>query len=83
MESLGTTIYFAHPYAAWQRPVNERPDRILRRFIPKGKCIDAYTDDHILMFADEMNSIHSKRLPYHTPEELFEAQLNLNYDITQ
>lgn len=23
-EALGTEIYFAHPYAAWERPVNER-----------------------------------------------------------
>ena len=60
MESLGTTVYFAHPYSAWERPVNERSNRLLRRFIPKGKSIDAYTDHAILMFADEINALPRK-----------------------
>lgn len=33
-ELFGTEIYFAHPYSAWERAVNERSNRILRRFIP-------------------------------------------------
>ena len=83
MESLGTTVYFAHPYSAWERPVNERSNRLLRRFIPKGKSIDAYTDYAILMFADEINALPRKRLRYHTPEELFEAKLDQIYKATK
>ena len=83
MESLGTTVYFAHPYSAWERPVNERSNRLLRRFIPKGKSIDAYTDHAILMFADEINALPRKRLRYQTPEELFEAKLDQIYQATK
>jgi len=32
MEAYGTQVYFAHPYSSWERPVNERCNRILRRF---------------------------------------------------
>lgn len=78
-EALGTKVYFAHPYSAWERPVNERSNRILRRFMPKGVSIHNHTDEAILMFADEINALPRKRLHYHTPEELFDAQIDLIY----
>ena len=81
MESDGTEIYFAHPYSAWERPVNERSNRILRRFVLKGKSIDNYTADELLMFSDEINSLPRKRLAYSTPEELFEAELDKIYAV--
>lgn len=31
-ERYGCEIYFAEPYAAWERPVNERTNHLLRRF---------------------------------------------------
>nr|WP_302664759.1 IS30 family transposase [uncultured Agathobaculum sp.] len=78
-ENLGTKIYFAHPYSAWERPVNERTNRILRRFLPKGRSIRDYSDEQILQFADEINATPRKRLGYRTPEELFELQLDSIY----
>ena len=78
-ESLGTKVFFAHPYSAWERPINERSNRILRRYIPKGTSIQKYSDDEILMFADEINALPRKRLHYHTPEELFDAHLDCIY----
>ena len=68
-------MYFAHPYLAWERSINERTNRILRRFILKGTSIDSYADDEIRMFSDEINSLPRKRLSYHTPEEMFEKEL--------
>lgn len=81
MEAYGTQVYFAHPYSSWERPVNERSNRILRRFIPKGKSMRNYTDDQILMFSDEINAMPRKRLSYCTPEELFEEYLDQIYKI--
>lgn len=80
-EALGTKIYFAHPYSAWERPVNERTNRLLRRFIPKGKSINDYTDEQILMFSDTINSLPRKRLGYRSPENLFDAFLDAIYSI--
>ena len=79
VEATGTKVYFAHPYSAWERPINERTNRILRRFIPKGKSIDSYTEDEIRMFSDEINSLPRKRLSYHMLEEIFEKELDKIY----
>ena len=54
-ESLGTKIYFTHPYSSWERPQNERHNGLLRDFIPKGMSIELFTDEDILNMADELN----------------------------
>lgn len=79
MEAYGTDVYFSHPYSSWERPVNERSNRILRRFVHKGVSIATYSDEQILMFADEINAMPRKRLGYRSAEELFEAHLDQIY----
>ena len=79
VEDWGSTIYFAHPYSSWERPVNERHNGLLRQYIPKGVSIERYTSEDILYFADELNSRPRRRLGYRTPEELFEAFLDSLY----
>ena len=54
---------------------------MLRRLIPKGKSIDDYSADEIMIFADIMNALPRKLLGYHTPEELFDAELDRIYAV--
>ncbi len=35
-----TEVYYAHPYSSWERSINENSNRLIRRFIPKGKSIE-------------------------------------------
>lgn len=72
-------VYFTHPYSSWEKGSNECHNRMLRRFIPKGKSISDYTADEICFFADCINGLPRKILGYCTPEELFEAQLDRIY----
>ena len=44
-----------------------------------GKSIEDYSADDIMYFADKINNLPRKILNYHTPEELFEKQLDLIY----
>ena len=81
LESLGTKVYFAHPYSSWERPQNERHNGLLREFIPKGTSIERYTDDDILDMADTLNQRPRRILDYHSPTELFEAFLDEVYAI--
>ena len=78
-DRYGTKVYFAHPYTSCERPVNERHNRMLRRFVPKGKSIAGYTMEDIEEIEDWINGLPRRRLSYATPEELFNEQLDLVY----
>ena len=80
-ESLGTKIYFAHPYSSWERPQNERQNGMIRDYIPKGTSIERFSDDDILNIADELNQRPRRSLSYHAPIEIFEDILDGIYAI--
>lgn len=79
IENYGTKVYFAHPYTSWERAQNERHNGLLRRYVPKGISIENFSDEDILWAADALNSLPRKNLGYCTPEELFEAFLDVVY----
>ena len=83
LERYGVLVYFTHPYSSWERPQNERHNRIFRRFVPKGISIDRYSAKQILEYADSMNSLPRKILGYMTSEELFGAFLDQLYSVTK
>ncbi len=73
METLGTMVYFTHPYSSWERAQNERHNGLLREYIPKGASIEQFSDDDVLMMADELNDRPRRILGYKTPTDLFGA----------
>ena len=75
----GAEVYFAHPYTSWERPQNERHNGLFRQYVPKGVSIEKFSDEEILIFADELNGRPRRKLGYRTPEELFEAFLDKLY----
>ena len=81
LEDYGTTVYFAHPYSSWERAQNERHNRILRRFIPKGVSIELFSAEQILEYADEINALPRRHLGYSTPEEVFDTFLDQVYSV--
>jgi IS30 family transposase len=78
-ETSKTKVYFTHPFSSWEKGTNECHNKMLRRFIPKGKSISDYSIDDILFFADRINDLPRKILGYHTPDELFEKELDRIY----
>jgi len=79
VEQWGAEVYFAHPYTSWERPQNERHNGLFRQYVPKGASIEKFSDEEILVFADELNGRPRRKLGYRTPEELFEAFLDKLY----
>lgn len=69
-------VYFTHPYSSFEKGTNECHNRMLRRFIPKGKSIADYSQEDISYFADLINGLPRKQLGYRTPEALFEKELD-------
>ena len=51
-EKYGMSVYFTHPYTSCEKGTNECHNKMLRRFIPKGKPISSYTAEDICYFAD-------------------------------
>ena len=81
LEEKGIGIYFTHPYTSCEKGTVECHNRMLRRFIPKGQSVDDYSADEIMIFADIINALPKKLLGYHTPEELFDAELDRIYAV--
>ena len=78
-EETKTLVYYAHPYSSWEKGSNERHNRLVRRFIAKGKRISDYGIDAIARIEDWCNNLPRKILGYKTPDELFEAKLDEIY----
>ena len=70
-------IYYAHPYTSWERPVNENWNGIVRRFLPKGKMLDALPDGLVPRIASMINSLPRKRFGYRCPFDLLNSYLSV------
>ena len=51
-----TSIYYAHPYCSGERGSNENNNRLIRRWIPKGKSIDEISKEFIQKIEDWINN---------------------------
>ena len=58
-----TKMYFAHPYSSWERGTNENTNKMIRRFIPKGVDISAFTHKEIERIQNWINNYPRKMRP--------------------
>ncbi len=70
-----TDVYFARPYAPYERGSNERHNGLLRRYIPKGKAISDYSTEAIQRIYRTLNNLPRRILDYQQPAVLFEQEL--------
>ena len=68
-KALGTRCYFAHPYAAWERGLNENHNGLVRRYIPKRAALAGYTQIQLDSIAERLNNRPRKKLGFLTPYE--------------
>lgn len=57
-----TTLYYCHPYSAWERGTNENINRMIRRFFPKGIDFDNVTTKQVQFVEDWINNYPRKIL---------------------
>jgi len=67
----GLTVYFADPYAAWQRGTNENTNGLLRQYFPKGSDFSKISKENLAFAVKKLNHRQSKRLSYRSPHEVF------------
>lgn len=77
LEKSGIGIYFCHPYSSWERGSNENQNRMVRRFIPKGKSMKKFTGKRIVQIEERINSKPRKILGWLTAQEVFDQELSL------
>jgi len=70
-----TDVYFARPYASYERGSNERHNGLLRRYLPKGKAISDFSRCAIKRMYQILNNLPRKILNYQQPAVLFEQEL--------
>jgi len=70
-ETTGLDIYFAKPYAAWQRGANENANGLLRQYFPKGSNFKKVMEEDVQAAVKRLNNRPRKCLDYRTPHEVF------------
>lgn len=71
-ETLGFKVYFAKPYASWQRGTNENTNGLLRRYFPKGTNLLEVSQSELDIAVHLLNHRPRKCLNYLTPFEVFD-----------
>jgi IS30 family transposase len=64
-------IYFADPYAAWQRGGNENTNGLLRQYFQKGIDFRKTNEGAVAEAVRRLNNRPRKCLGYRTPHEIF------------
>lgn len=68
---LEINVFFADPYRAWQRGLNENTNGLIRQYVPKGSDIRTLTAKQIKDIMDRLNNRPRKSLGFLTPNEVF------------
>ncbi|NKB81402.1 MAG: IS30 family transposase [Nitrospirales bacterium] len=69
--ALEATTYFAHPYASWERGINENTNGLLRQFFPKRTNFRMVSWQQVRKAVTHLNNRPRKTRGYQTPNELF------------
>jgi IS30 family transposase len=70
-------VYFATPYAAWERGTNENTNGLLRDYFPKRTDFSTITARHLAHVVKALNNRPRKCLAYRTPTEVLRARLGV------
>ena len=69
-KTLDGQVYFAHPYASYERGTNENTNGLLRQTFPKQCDFTTITDEALFEVQDKLNNRPRKVLDMKTPNEL-------------
>ena len=67
---LETHVYFADPYASWQRGTNENTNGLIREHLPKGRNLAHLGGPEIRKIENRLNHRPRRCLGYRTPHEV-------------
>jgi len=69
-KALAAATYFAHPFASWERGINENTNGLIRQYFPKGTDFAKVTDKQIAHVLDRLNNRPRMTRRGKTPNEM-------------
>jgi len=70
-KSIQADMFFANPYASWERGLNENTNGLVRQYIPKKRKFNTVSHQEIDFIMHRLNHRPRKTLGYKTPHEVF------------
>jgi IS30 family transposase len=70
-----TRIFYAHSYSSWERGSNENANKMIRRFVAKGRDIATFTNQSVASVESWINNYPRRILGFSTPSSLFTQEL--------
>ncbi len=79
--TIGASVYFCHPYHAWEKGGVENTNKWIRQYVPKGSDISKISRKRIKEIEFKLQNRPRKCLGYKTPMEVMmeNNQLNLAF----
>jgi IS30 family transposase len=72
-DALKTKIFFATPYHAWERGLNENTNGLIRDFFPKGTDFSTISSAEVAKVERLLNERPRKSLGFRSPQEVFHS----------
>lgn len=66
-KALGAEVYFAHPYASWERGTNENTNGLIRQYFPKNTSFHDLKHEDIAFVEHRLNTRPRKCLSFSSP----------------
>lgn len=73
-----TSVYYANPYASYEKGMIENQHRLIRYFYPKGTDFSKYKNSDIIEKINRINNYPRKNLKWSTPYKEMEKKLGTN-----
>jgi len=70
-KKLEADFYFAHPFASWERGLNENTNGLIRQYFPKKHDFTTITEAQLDKVMNKLNNRPRKCLGFRTPNEVF------------
>jgi IS30 family transposase len=71
--ALNAKIFFATPYHAWERGLNENTNGLIRDFFPKGTDFSTISNAEVAKVEHLLNARPRKSLGFRSPQEVFDS----------
>lgn len=70
-----TKVYYCHPYSSYERGSNEKQNRMIRRWLPKGTSFASVSKEEVAKIEEWLNNYPREILDFETSAALFERHL--------